>query len=180
MISQLDFYVEEVLNPKVMIIKDASYYNPEITPTGGLLVIQYPGSDVYISFSIGINFTYKINSNTLGITNVVQQSQLSDLPDGLYTIRYSICPNDELFVEYKFLRNVKQLIRYNNLYCSLQVEKCDHKSYKEAIEKLREIKSYIDAAVYKANCCQYDKAIELYDYACSLMDKFEALCECYG
>lgn len=180
MISQLDFYIEDVINPKVLIVKDASFYNPDITPTGAQLVIQYPGSNMYVSTPVGINFRYVINSNTLGITNVVKQSSLAVLPDGLYTIRYSICPNDELYVEYKFLRNVKQLIKYYNAYCGLELQKCSHKCYMAELDQLKEIKQYIDSAKYLADCDRYDNALEMYDYADELLSKFTSNCKCYG
>ena len=35
MISQLDIYIESILNPKILIVKDASWYNPDINPTNG-------------------------------------------------------------------------------------------------------------------------------------------------
>lgn len=180
MISQLDIYIEDVLNPKVLIVKDASYYNPDITPSEATLVVQYPSSSNYISIPVGINFTYTINSNTLGITNAIRSENLADLPDGIYTIRYSICPNDELFVEIKFLRNVKQLIKYYNSFCALEITKCDHKAYTEELNKLREIKQYIDTAKYLADCGKYTQAIEVYNYADELLDKFNSNCNCYG
>lgn len=180
MISQLDFYIEDVLNPKVLIIKDSSFYNPDIVPTNPQLVIQYPGSQNYVITSAGINFTYTINSNTIGLTHVYTSSALADLPDGLWTIKYSICPNDDLFVEYTFLRNTKQLIKYHNLFCSLEIQKCNRKEYEEELKKLRELKQKIDAAVYLAECGKYNQAIELYDANCHTLDSMSQTCKCYG
>lgn len=179
MISQLDIYIESILNPKILIVKDASWYNPDINPTNGKLDLQYPGSNQYFSIPVGKNFTFIINSNTLNITNVTNSSNLAELPDGIWTIRYSICPNDELFVEYTFLRNVKQLIKWHNLYCSLQIDKCAKRKYLEELQKLREIKDIIDAAKYMADCGKYEKSIELYNYADSLLDKFSSNCNCF-
>ena len=128
MISQLDIKVEELLNSKILIVKDASWYNPEIAVTNARIDLQYPGSTDYFSIPVGKNFNYVINSNTLNITNVTHSDNLSELPDGIWTIKYSICPNDELFVEYTFLRNTKQLIKWHNLYCSIQIDRCAKKS----------------------------------------------------
>ena len=157
MISQLDIYKDDVLNPKILILKDASFYNPDITPSNPLMVIQYPGSDKYVSFNVGIHFNVIINSNTLGITNVTTSDGLSDLPDGLWTVNYSICPNDELFIEYRFLRTTKLEIKWNNAFCSLEIEKCTKKNYSSDLEKLREISQFIDAAIYMADCCKYEQ-----------------------
>ncbi len=180
MISQLDFYIEEILNPKVLIIRDASFYNPDIVPTGAQLTVQYPGSDRYVTIPVSTNFTYTINSNTLGITSVLTSEGLVELPDGLWTIRYSICPNDELFVEYTFLRNTKQLIKYYNLFCSLEIQKCNKKEYEKELEKLRLIKQKIDAAKYLADCEKFTQSLELYDAVCILLNELTSTCKCYG
>lgn len=179
MISQLDIYVDKVLNPKILVVKDASWYNPDVPVTNAVLDLQYPGSTQYVHIPVGRGFSYIINSNTLGITNTTQSSNLTELPDGLYTIRYSICPNDELFVEYTFLRNVKQLIQYNNLYCALEIERCNKKHYTEELAKLRSIKDLIDAAEYQADCGKYDQSINLYNYAQGQLDEFTKGCNCF-
>lgn len=179
MISQLDIYIEKILNPKLLIVKDASWYNPDIAVTNAKLDLQYPNSSDYVNIPVGKNFTYVINSNTIGLTNVTRADALSELPDGLWTIKYSICPNDELFVEYTFLRNVKQLIKFHNLYCQIEIEKCNKKNYLEDLKTIRSIKDIIDAAQYMADDCgKYEKAIELYDYADGLLDEFTKDCKC--
>jgi hypothetical protein len=179
MISQLDIYVDKVLNPKVLIVKDASWYNPDVPVTNAALDIKYPGSTNNVHIPVGRGFSYIINSNTLGLTNTTTSAALTDLPDGLYTIRYSICPNDELFVEYTFLRNVKQLVEYNNLYCAIEIEKCNKKHYTQDLEQLRSIKDMIDAAEYQADCGKYTQAIDLYNYAESLLKEFTNGCNCF-
>lgn len=179
MISQLDIYIENILNPKILVVKDCSYYNPDIVVTNAKLDLKYPNSDTYINIPVGKNFSYIINSNTLGLTNVTNSDALSDLPDGLWTIEYSICPNDELYVEFTFLRNIKQLIKYYNLFCQIEIDKCNKKHYLEDLKKIREIKDLIDAAQYLANDCgKYEKSIELYNEAEEMLNEFTNDCKC--
>jgi len=179
MISQLDIYIEKILNPKLLIVKDASYYNPDVAVTNAKLDLQYPNSNEYVNIPVGKNFSYIINSNTIGLTNVNNSDVLSDLPDGLWTIKYSICPNDELYVEYTFLRNVKQLIKYHNLFCQIEIDKCNKKQYLEDLKKIREIKDLIDAAQYLADDCgKYEKSIELYNEAEEMLNEFTNDCKC--
>ena len=67
-----------------------------------------------------------INSQFNWINKQTIQMLLADLPtDGLWTIKYSICPNAELYVEYTFLRNVKQLIKYHSLFCQIEIDRCN-------------------------------------------------------
>lgn len=179
MISQLDIYIEKILNPKLLIVKDASYYNSDIAVTNAKLDLQYPSSHQYVNIPVGKGFTYIINSNTIGLTSVNNSDALADLPDGLWTIKYSICPNDELYVEYTFLRNVKQLIKYHNLFCQIEIDRCNKKHYFDDLKTIRDIKDLIDAAQYLADDCgKYEKAIELYNYADGLLSEFTKDCKC--
>ena len=179
MISQIDINIEDVPNPKVLIVDDVSFYNPEIDVTNSYLEVQYPGSKKYVHIPVAPGFRYTINSNILGITSVVKSELLAPLPDGLWTINYSICPNSELFVEYKFLRNVKQLNKISDAYCALELEKCARKEYKEELEKLREIEDYAKAAKYLADSCnRYNDSIKLYNFADELLNKFSGNCNC--
>ena len=179
MISQLDIYIEKILNSKLLIVKDASYYNSDVAVTNAKLDLQYPNSNEYVNIPVGKNFSYIINSNTIGLTNVTNSEALSDLPDGIWTIKYSICPNDELYVEYTFLRNIKQLIKYHNLFCQIEIDKCNKKQYLEDLKKIREIKDLIDAAQYLADDCgKYEKSIELYNEAEEMLNEFTNDCKC--
>jgi len=179
MISQLDIYIEKILNTKILVVKDCSFYNPEIVVTKAKLDLQYPNSSNYVNIPVGKNFSYIINSNTIGLTNVTNSDALSDLPDGIWTIKYSICPNDELYVEYTFLRNIKQLIKYHNLFCQIEIDKCNKKQYLEDLKKIREIKDLIDAAQYLADDCgKYEKSIELYNEAEEMLNEFTNDCKC--
>lgn len=179
MISQLDIYIEKFLNPKLLIVKDASWYNPDVAVTKAKLELQYPNSKEFVNIPVGKNFTYLINSNTINLTNSTHTDALAILPDGLWTIKYSICPSDELFVEYTFLRNVNQLIRFNNLYCQIEIDKCNKKHYLEDLNSIREIKDLIDAAEYLAECGKYEKSIELFNYADEMLRYFTKDCKCY-
>ncbi|MCA9495585.1 MAG: hypothetical protein KC589_01470 [Nanoarchaeota archaeon] len=178
MITQLDIYIDEVLNPKLLIIKDTSWYNPDIVPSNGVIDVKNPIDNKIYSIPVGKDFLFTVNSNTLNITNVSDFKQLKELPDGIWTVKYSICPNQELFVEYSFLRNTKQTIKWMNLYCKLDLEKCNKKNYQEELKSLRDIKDLIDAAKYKADCGKYEQSLELYDRANQLLDSFSGKCKC--
>lgn len=178
MVSQIDINIEEVLNPKVLIVNDVSFYNPDVEVSNSFMEIRFPGSVKYVHIPVAKEFRYIINSNTLGITNVTHSELLAELPDGLYVINYSICPNAELFVEYKFLRNTQQLVKWHNAYCSLELEKCNRKQYAEELEKLREIKEYILAAKMLAECNRYTDAINLYNATEEMLNAFEGKCKC--
>lgn len=180
MISQLDIYVDkDLLNPKILTVRDTSYYEEDYEVTGGLLEISYPGSNVIVEIDDVLSgFFQIINSNTLGITNAQTSSNLADLPDGIWTLRYSIDPNDELFVEYTFLRNTLQMVDYVNAYCKLDIRLCEEKHYKEKLEKLKDIYNLIKAAEYYVDCCRNSDAIKVYNKASQLLEEFHDDCHC--
>ena len=61
----------------------------------------------------------------------------------------------------------------------MQIDRCAKKKYLEELKKLREIKDIIDAAKYLADCGKYEKSIELYDYADTLLSEFSSNCNCF-
>jgi hypothetical protein len=175
--TQLDIYVdEELLNPKILILRDISYYGIEDEEvSGGTLDIQYPGTNSFMSYDIPSGFFEIVNSNVLEITNECSRN-LAELPDGIWTIKYSI--EGGKFVEYSFLRNVQQRIKYANTFCSLNTNKCSYREYKDKFDDLKEINNFITAAKYLAYCCKYDKAIQLYEVANELLENFYDDCNC--
>lgn len=175
--TQPDIYVDkDLLNPKVMTVRDISYYDPDSEVTGGLLEISYPGSDVIIEIDEPTGFFQIINSNVLGITSSCGSRNLADLPDGLWVLKYSI--DEDHYVEYKFLRNTLQLITYNNAYCSLDIRKCEERHYKQRLDQLRDIYNLIRAAEYFAECCRYTDSIKVYNTVEQLLADFTSDCGC--
>jgi hypothetical protein len=84
-----------------------------------------------------------------------------------------------IIVEYTFIRNIKQLIKYHNLFCQIEIDKCNKKQYLEDLKKIREIKDLIDAAQYLADDCgKYEKSIELYNEAEEMLNEFTNDCKC--
>lgn len=176
--TQLDIYVDtELLNPRILIVKEASYYNPDDEVTGGVMDIKYPGSDDVLYFDVATGFTEIINSNTIGMTTSCSEN-LGDLPDGIWEIKYSIYPYADNFVELTYLRNTLQKIKYVNAYCSLDLNKCTKSAYNSKFEELRSIWNFIKAAEYSAYCCKYDTAIKMYNIAEAMLDKFTGDCNC--
>jgi hypothetical protein len=95
------------------------------------------------------------------------------LPDGIYVIRYSVSPNDLVYVEYNHLRMVQSLQKWNDKLCELDLAPCDPPETKKLIfAELMEIKGYFDAAKNAVeNCLNPNKGTELFNYANKRLDK---------
>jgi len=116
-----------------------------------------------------------MNSCSLGISAAGACSpELPGLPDGIWNIRYSISPNDKVFVEYKYMRTVKAMNRYNAMLCSLKIPCCQpEQTTIYLLQKLDIIRNFILSAKVTVESCQHDgeAGINQLRYANFLMDK---------
>jgi hypothetical protein len=92
-------------------------------------------------------FNLILNACTLGLQSSGCGTTSERLPDGIYVIRYSVSPNDRVYVEYHYLRVCQTLNKYFHELCELELSACEPEAdVKEDLAELRLIKSFIDAA----------------------------------
>lgn len=169
----LSLDVTETNNIKVFRIADTSIY-ADMPITCGVLQIQAPGFNVIQQFDVVPNFSLVVNACSLGIQTEDCGTNPGNLPDGIYKLQYSVSPNDKVFVEYAHLRTTATMNKYYNLLCDLELAACEPEAViKDQLEKLREIRSFIDAAKAKAEYChELDKGMELLKYAQKQLNNF--------
>lgn len=181
---QLSLEVPETNNCSVFRVVDTSIYDEHVPVTCAKLEITSPGFnepvviDVVLSedpnTNAPINFSYILNGCTLGI-QTANCGQVSErLPDGIYTIRYSVSPNDKVFVEYYYLRTCMTNNKYFNELCKLELAACEPQpEVKAQLNELRMIKSFIDAAKAKVEQCNdLQEGMELLMYAQTRLQKY--------
>lgn len=171
----LSLEIPQVLNTCIIKLFDTSVYNELVPLTCPYLHVTVPG----FSYSIQMNFIPE-SSIVLTACDLNLQTEncgeiLTELPDGIYVIRYSVAPNDYVYVEYNHLKISKALNLYKKLLCELELSNCEpNKLVKEQLNSLLTIKGYLDAAVAKVEICHNPKeGMILYDYALSLLKKFK-------
>jgi hypothetical protein len=160
---------------RILTFCDSSYYNPEIETENAILEITPPGFKYSIFFELKPKFTIVLNSSNLKIVPAKAATQLACLPDGIYKIRYSINPNDKVYVEYNFLRNTLQMQAFHKSVSELFNKRCklNKKRFEERRGELTWIKELIDAAKYKAEeCGEAQAAIDMYNEANRLLVDF--------
>lgn len=171
-ILQLD--VPETSCENIIRVVDTSIYaDPAILPIEcQQLDITIPGTNqpVYITLGLTPNFCGVFDATDLGI----DCPPGSPLHDGLYTIRYSISPNDQMYVKYYHLRTTSATNRYYGEICKLHLQECEPSSEeKQKLDDLRYIKMLIDAAKAKAEYCHApEQGVEMLSYANRLLDKY--------
>lgn len=88
-------------NPKTLVFMDKSLYME--LPEKPKLEIILPGYTDIKSFPVTANTLTSINSSLLGLNDI---NKFSDLPDGIYTLIYSICPSDIFCKTKLYLRTI--------------------------------------------------------------------------
>ncbi len=174
----LSLDVTETNNIKVFRIADTSAY-ADMPITCGVLQIKSPGFNITQQLDVLPHFNLVLNACSLGIQSEGCGSSAANLPDGIYQIRYSVSPNDKVFVEYAHLRITATMNKYYKILCDLELAACEPDAVvKDRLEKLREIRSFIDAAKAQVEYCHdLEKGIELLKYAQSQLNKF-SLTDC--
>jgi hypothetical protein len=99
------------------------------------------------------------------------------LPDGIYVIKYSVSPNDQVFVEYNHMRISYALNRYYKTLCDVDANACEPPlRTKQRLEALGLIKMYLEAAKAKVEYChEPQKGMSLYNYALKLLNKLDCV-----
>jgi hypothetical protein len=177
---QLSLELPDSNNIRVMRIADTSFYAEDLPVDCSTLSITSPGFNQPRNIEVVKGFNLPLNACTLGLQSTGCQQITQPLPDGIYIIRYSVSPNDKLYVEYNHLRITQTNNRYFNLMCELEIGACEPDAdIKERLGELRLIKSFIDAAKAKVEFCHDpEKGMELLTYAKKRLDRITSgLCD---
>jgi hypothetical protein len=171
----LSLEIPQVLNTCILKIFDTSTYSDLVPVTCPTLNITLPG----FTYSTQLDFTPDGSVTLTACDLQIQTSNCDetnwDLPDGIYVIKYSVSPNDVVYVEYNHLRISKALNKYKSILCKLDLSDCEPTpKVLDKLQKLHKIKTYLDAAVAKVEeCHEPQKGMTLYNYALALMDKLD-------
>lgn len=160
-----------------MTVMDTSVYTDLIPVVCETLTITVPGFTSSVELSVNAGFIQNITACDLGLQTTDCNVNYIDIPDGVYIIKYSVSPNDQVYVEYNHLRISKALNKYNKILCGVDVNACDPPfAIKEKLEALRLIFMYLQAAKSKVETChEPQKGMTLYNYAMKLLNKMDCI-----
>jgi hypothetical protein len=169
------------MNDWGLTIIDTSAYADTIPVTCPTLQILLPGFTKAVTFDessvppLAPGFMRTFHACDLGVQTSNCGTEYDCLPDGIYVIKYAVSPHDIVYVEYNHLRITKALKKYQSALCNLELEACAPGAEKSAkLEKLLEIKGYLEAAVAQVEYCHKpNKGMELYQYALKLLEKLD-------
>lgn len=180
----LSLEVPTVMNTCILKIMDTSVYSDllpgVICPT---LNVTVPGFAYSVQLE-GTQMTEFVASGHITLTACdlnLQTSncgtQYANLPDGIYVIKYSVSPNDQVFVEYNHMRISYALNKYYNILCEVDANACEPPlKTKQRLEQLGLIKMYLEAAKAKVEFCHDpQKGMTLYNYALKMLNKLDCV-----
>lgn len=167
----------DTLNTCILRIEDTSVYNEDVDVNCPILQVTVPGFDysVVLKEDEDIEPGFRVNLTACDLEIQTQNcgSVFNGLPDGIYVIKYSVSPNDVVYVEYNHLRITKALNKYNAILCELDVGACEPPAdLQKKLRKLFDIKMYLEIAKATVEVClEPRKGMQLYSYAVEQLDK---------
>lgn len=163
----LDVRVCDCSSCKNLVVEDHSFYLTD--PEKASLKIGVPGiTNKKFTFDFNAKKTNIYNSYSFGLS---PNNDLVDLPEGLYTLTYMICPYDELFKTTYYIRQCRTWCRWRKLLedsfdSCLEITKEDERS-------LNKIEYLLIGAESYAENCEPEMAIKFHQKAISLINQLE-------
>lgn len=165
-------------NTLTMAITDNSTYPPTPPVSSPTIEITVP-SFGKMTLPFTPNTINVFNSTSLGITQV--GDPLLPLPDGVYTLRYSVAPAYLNFVQKNIMRVDKLQEKFDSAFMKLDMMECDRAIKTQAKVDLTSIYLFIQGAIAAANNCAIIESNKLYNQAQKMLDNFiKEDCGCSG
>lgn len=170
MISNLILDIPDTFDVRTLRINDSSMYG-DVDVECGLIEVIPPGYTKSVNFNVSKGFSLVLNTSNLKIAQTKVFRDLKDLPDGVYSIKYSIKPNDDLWIQYDYMRINKLMKSYYEMLCQVKLRPYPTENkIKDELKRLAEIRTYIDAAKVEVEECGNRKnGLDLYNYAQELI-----------
>lgn len=170
----LSLDIPDTRNECVLCIMDTSLYADKVPVECPYIDILPPGFTCAVRLEVEPQFC-KIcfTACDLGLQTDDCGVVYNPIPDGVYAVKYSVAPNEHVFVEYNHLRITDALNKLNNAYCDVKAGTCDPlPDVKEKLKELRLIESLLKAAKAKVEYCHTPKeGMDLYEYALKRLNK---------
>ncbi len=171
---RLSLEAPDTMNLCLLRLVDTSQYNVLSPVTCVRLLITVPGFSSAVEIpNPQPGFIYNFTACDLGLQTTQCGTQFFDLPDGIYILKYSVAPNEFVYVEYNHLRITKALRIIYDILCDLDRGACEPPT--KVKEKMMEL-HYIEMVLKGAKgdvefCLNPQRGMQNYSYALRLLDK---------
>lgn len=164
----------DTLNLCLLRLVDTSFYLKDVTVLCPLLQVTVPGFTNSVAIpNVVPGFTLNLNACDLLIQTTQCGTVFSDLCDGIYILRWSVSPNDIVYVEYNHLRITHALNLIQKVYCKLSLAACDPPAdIKATLKEISLLQGFFAAAKsYVERCGNPERGMTLYNYALKRLKK---------
>lgn len=171
---QLYLDIPDTSNTKIFKVSDDSIYSNLIDVDCATLQIKVPGYTDVADISVTRGFSETLTACDLGIYEDCSDNS-PVLPDGIYQVRYSVSPNDLVYVDYYHLRISRFMESYSKELCKLELATCEPSAdIKSRLKELNLIKDFVMAAKAKVEV-KHDKVkgMDLLTYAKKRLDLYK-------
>jgi len=175
--TRLSFDILDTNDCKTLGLYDTSFYSSNQTIANATLQVISPFDDSPVELDYYKNAVTILNSNTLKISNVNDLDNLVTLPDGLYTAKISVCPEEQFWFEKSWYRTCLLECKYDKAFLKLNVQSCEVCFSPEGLEKLERTRIYIYGVKTNAQNCNVREADKLYKAANKILDNLLD-CDC--
>lgn len=175
---QLDLMLIDSYNLSTLVIADSSWYPSTFIITNPTLEITPPGFN-----KITVDFNEKsaniFRADDLGIDCDASCPDLPELPDGIYTVKYSVYPNSTYYIEKNFIRVDKIKDTYRKAFLKVDLGTCYLTNKKKELKNtLKRVKLLIEGSIAAANSCDQESAYQHYKKANEILQSILNDCNC--
>lgn len=171
---KLGLEIPTVFNTCILKLFDASIYTNSLPIDCPKLNITVPGFEYSVELEFVPNSSITLTACNLDLQTEDCGEQYVNIPDGIYVIKYSVSPNEYVYVEYNHLRISKALNLYKEKLCELSTNCQDLITKTTKFNKLQEIRLLLDAAKAKVEVCHLpSEGMVIYNHALTLLKKMD-------
>lgn len=150
-------------------ILDLSSYPANWVNTNPSIEITPPGfASVILDFTPSSLQVFK--STNLGVA--CAWCEESDLPDGIWTFKYSVYPSYKYYVEKTFVKVDRLQEKLDEAFLTLDISECDESIKKSDKVILSNVQDYLEMAVAAGNKCVFKLFNTYYNKASTLLNNF--------
>lgn len=155
----LDILVVPTYNRKTLAVMDNSYYPTSFVIQSPSLEITIPGFNP-ILLPFVPNTTNVYSSTNAGFSTVIDD--IGSLPDGVYTLKYSVTPAYQYYVEKSIMRTESIQEKFDTLFLKSDITECNGRLKKQIKDELDVIYIMIQSSIAAGNNCATNLAMSLY------------------
>jgi hypothetical protein len=166
---KLDIITLDTHTANSLAIADVTKYAPNFNIVSPTIEVTPPGFAV-ITLDFNASSITVLNSTNLGIS--CEWCDPIELPDGVWTVKYTVYPSTTYSKEITFLRTERIMAKLDELYLTLDFMQCDDRLKSRDEATLDRAYFYINGAIAAANKCATQLAIDLYSKANKLIENY--------